>query len=105
MRSLYTAFETVINGKTFYVVRNYRTYPEYLDVSPVLEKYGMHIDFHLACKIAMIYDKEIQRQLLNELENKSVDAKVFPYPPVAEIYKSWNQQPAFPIGLPLKETA
>lgn len=105
MRSLYTAFQTVINGKIFYIIRNYRTYPEYLDVSPVLEKYGMHTDFYQACKIAMIYDKEIQRQLLIELENKSAAANVLPYPAIAEIYKSCNQKPAFPIVLNLNETA
>lgn len=103
MRSLYTAFQTIINGKTFYIVKNYRTYPEHLDVSPVLEKYGMHIDFYQACKIAMLYDKEIQQQLLYKLENKSATANV--YPAVAEIYYSRNEPPAFPVILNLAGTA
>ena len=104
MRSLYTAFQTIINGKTFYIVKNYRTFPEHLNVSPVLEKYGMHTDFYQACKIALIYDRGTQQQLLYELENKRATANV--YPAVAEIYNPGNvPPPAFPVILNLARPA
>lgn len=103
MTNLYTACATIINGKTFYIVKNYQTFPDYLDVAPVLEKYGMHINFYQACKIARIYDKEIQGKLFGEWEKQSLYAHASSLNAVpAEIFIS-NTQPAFRPHLQLAE--
>lgn len=92
MTSLYTAYATIINGKTFYIVKNYQTFPDYLDVAPVLEQYGMHINFYQACKIARIYDKEIQGKLFEKWEKQSLSAQASSLKFVlAEIYISKTQ--------------
>ena len=76
MENYYTAYTKVIDGVTFYFVKKYKTFPEYQDVRPILENYGMHSDFDKACKIAMIDDKAIRRQLLNNLEQNLTTAKL-----------------------------
>ena len=76
MENFYTAYRKTIDGVTFYFVKKYQTFPEYKDVSSVLESYGMHTDFKKACKIAMISDNTIQRQLLDTMEINSVQTKV-----------------------------
>ncbi len=97
MKTSYTAYAKSIDGTTFYFVKSFQTFPEYQTVPPILETYGMHTNFEVACQIAQIYDKEIQQQLLNELENNTASSKVLPiYPAVAEIYNLRRKQ----IGLP-----
>jgi hypothetical protein len=76
MENYYTAYTKIIDGTTFYFVKEYKMFPEYKDVQPVLEKYGMHTDFDKACQIAMIEDKLIKEQLLNNLEQNSNTAKL-----------------------------
>ena len=76
MEKIYNAYEKKIDGITFYFVKEYQTFPEYKNVSPILRSYGMHTDFKKACKIAMISDKAIQQQLLDTLEIKTSQTKV-----------------------------
>lgn len=76
MENFYTAYTRTVNGVTFHFVKHFQTFPEYKDVPPFLENYGMHTDFHKACKIAMIKDKTIQKQLLDTLENTPVNARI-----------------------------
>lgn len=76
MENLYTAYTKVINDVTFYFVKKYKAFPEYKDVPPILENYGMHINFEKACQIAMVDDKAIKEQLLNDLEQSSNTAKL-----------------------------
>ena len=100
MKPLYTAYAKAIDGTTFYFVKSYVTFPEYKDVPPILQTYGMHPNFEDACNIAEVYDKEIQQQLLNELETNTASSKVLPlYPSVAEIYSLRRKQVAFPTLL------
>ena len=100
MKPIYTAYAKAIDGITFYFVKSYIAFPEYKDVSPILQTYGMHADFERACHIAEIWDKEIQLQLLNELEKNSASSRVLPlYPSVAEIYSLRRKQIAFPTLL------
>ncbi len=102
MKNFYTAYAKTINGTTFYFVKSYQAFPEYQNVPPILETYGMHTNFDQACKIAMIYDKEIQQQLLNELQNNTASSKVLPlYPAIAEIYNLRRKQTTFPSILKL----
>ena len=76
MENYYTAYTKIIDGVTFYFVKKYKSFPEYKDVEPILENYGMHPDFEKACQIAMIEDKVIKEQLLNNLEQNQNTAKL-----------------------------
>ena len=76
MENFYTAYTKVVQNTTFYFVKKYVMFPEYKDVSGVLESYGMHTDFNRACQIALIKDDEIRKQLLADLQNNQNSAKV-----------------------------
>ena len=76
MENHYTAYTKVINDVTFYFVKKYKAFPEYKDVQPILEHYGMHTNFDKACQIAMVDDKAIKEQLLNDLEQNLNTAKL-----------------------------
>ena len=76
MEHYYTAYTKVIDGVTFYFVKKYKTFPEYRDVQPVLETYGMHSNFEKACRIAMIDDKAVRQQLLHNVEQNLSTAKL-----------------------------
>ena len=67
MENFYTAYTKPINGVTFHFVKHFQTFPEYKDVPPLLENYGMHTNFYKACKIAGIQDKAIQKQLFETI--------------------------------------
>lgn len=89
MEKSYNAYEKGINGTTFYFVKQYRSFPEYKNVPPVLETFGMHTDFEKACKIAMIDDEAIQQQLAEKLGLfKSFEATqtITPSYKAAEVY-------------------
>lgn len=76
MENFYTSYTKVIENKTYYFVKKFLTFPEFKDVSPVLESYGMHTDFNKACSIASIQDIKIREQLLNEAQGSVQHAKV-----------------------------
>ena len=76
MENLYTAYTKVIDNKTHYFIKKFLTFPEYVDVAPVLESYGMHTDFNKACSIASVYDPKIREQLRREAESTIQHAKV-----------------------------
>jgi hypothetical protein len=76
MENFYTAYTKVIENKTYYFVKKYLAFPEFKDVSPVLESYGMHLDFNKACSIASVNDPKIREQLLREAEGTIQQAKV-----------------------------
>ena len=102
MKIFYTAYAKEIDGSTFYFVKSFQTFPEYQTLPPILETYGMHTNFEKACKIAMVYDKQIQQDLLNELESNSTSSKVLPkYAAAAEVYNIKRRQPVFPSILKL----
>lgn len=102
MKPFYTAYAKSIDGITFYFVKTFRTFPDLNNVPPVLETYGMHTNFEQACKIAQVYDKETQQQLLNELETNTTSSKVLPlYPSVGERYSLRRKHIAFPSILKL----
>ncbi len=76
MEKFYTAYKKTINGVPFYFVKQYQSFPEYKNIEPVLDTFGMHLEFKKACKIAMITDKIIQQQLLDTIETNTVSAKL-----------------------------
>ncbi len=94
MNTFYTAYSKTINGTTFYFVKNYQTFPELQNVPPILETYGMHTNFKQACKIALIFDVEIQQKLQKELGEFTIDPTSNSYP--AEIYNLRRKHFHFP---------
>ena len=76
MENIYTAYTKVIENKTYYFIKKYLVFPDLKDVAPVLESYGMHMDFNRACSIAAVYDPKIKEQLLKEAEGTMQQAKV-----------------------------
>ncbi|MEO7768255.1 MAG: hypothetical protein ABIS01_12545 [Ferruginibacter sp.] len=76
MENFYTAYTKIIENQTYYFVKKFLAFPEFKDVAPVLESYGMHTDFNKACGIAMINDPGIKAQLLNEANSTLQQAKV-----------------------------
>jgi len=99
MTTFYTAYSKTVNGTTFYFVKNYQTFPEFQNVAPVLETFGMHTSFKQACKIALIFDVEIQQKLQNELGESAVSSETTSYP--AEIYNLRRKHFHFPSILKL----
>lgn len=79
MENFYTAYTKVLENKTYYFVKKYLIFPEFKDLSPVLESYGMHSDFNKACSIAGIFDSGIKQQLLNEAQATIQQAKVIDF--------------------------
>ncbi|MBA2251036.1 MAG: hypothetical protein H0W12_12690 [Chitinophagaceae bacterium] len=68
MKNFYAAYTRVVFGTTYYFVKKYGTFPEFKNVSDVLEGYGMHTDFNSACNIAEIDNDTIRQQLLNSIQ-------------------------------------
>jgi hypothetical protein len=90
MTTFYTAYLKTINGMTFYFVKNYQTFPELKNVPPILETYGMHTNFKQACKIAMIFDLDLQQKLQNELGESTISPASTSYN--AEVYNLKRKQ-------------
>lgn len=102
MKTFYTAYTKSINGTLFYFVKTYQTFPEYQNVPPVLETYGMHTKFKKACKIAQVDDTEIRKHLLSEIENKAATCKVIPLQTsTTKIYNLKRKHTYFPSLLRL----
>ncbi len=97
MENFYSAYVKTVNGDTFYFVKKYQVFPEYKDVPPILENYAMHTDFVKACKIAMIYDKVVQQQLITDIQLNNPLTEVNKLQPArARIYKLIPRQINFP---------
>ncbi|MEO7293999.1 MAG: hypothetical protein ABIW34_12900 [Ginsengibacter sp.] len=102
MKNFYTAYAKNVGGSLFYFVKSFQTFPEYENVPPILENYGMHTNFDQACKIARIDDKEIQLQLLNELQTDIASSTMLPlYPAASEVYNLRKRNTTFPSILKL----
>lgn len=76
METFYTAYTKQVQNETHYFVKKFMAFPEFKDIPPVLENYGMHIDFDKACAIAGLTDVSIKEQLLSELETNMPQAKL-----------------------------
>ena len=66
----------MIENKTYYFVKKFVAFPEYKNVEPVLESYGMHTDFNKACNIAGINDSLTREELLRQANGTLQQAKV-----------------------------
>lgn len=76
MANFYTAYTKVVNGQTLYFVKKFQSFPEFKDVPPFLESFGMHTEFEKACAIAGIEDPKIKEQILRDLNSDVPQAKV-----------------------------
>ena len=102
MENFYSAYVRTVDGNSFYFVKKYQLFPELKDVPPILDTYAMHTDFEKACKIAMISDKAVQQQLINELQlSNPFTAANKKQPAKARIYKLKPRQIHFPSLLKL----
>jgi hypothetical protein len=102
MKTFSTAYVKTINGIPFYFVKTYHSFPEYKDVPPVLETYGMHTSFKKACNIAQVTDPAVQQHLLNDIENKAAACKVIPLQTAtSKIYNLKRRNTSFPSILKL----
>ena len=79
MENFHTAYTKIIENSTYYFVKKYLIFPEYKDVPPVLESFGMHADFNKSCSIAAIKDAGIKQQLLREANGTIQQAKVIDF--------------------------
>jgi hypothetical protein len=76
MEKVYRSYSKVIDGSTYFFVKQFLEFPEIANVQPVLEKYGMHTNFDKACNIAGLHDEVIKKRLLQEIENEESSVKV-----------------------------
>lgn len=76
MENIYTAYTKTVQGKTYYFVKKFITFPEFNNVPDVLAGYGMHTDFDTACRIALVNDANIRLRLLNSMLVTTEKAKV-----------------------------
>jgi len=63
MENLYDAYSKVVQGQNYFFVKKYLSFPEFNNVPNVLAGYGMHPDFDMACKIAMVTDQVVKDKL------------------------------------------
>ena len=52
------------------------TFPELEDACQILDGYGMHYDFHKACKIAGITEQAIKEHLWFQVEPQAREARI-----------------------------
>jgi len=76
MKKIYKSYSKVIDGTTYFFVKQFLVFPEIPNVEPVLEKYGMHTDFDKACNIAALHDEVIKKKLLQDIINEQSLVKV-----------------------------
>jgi hypothetical protein len=76
METFFTAYTKFLDFKTYYFIKKFSAFPELKDVSPVLESYGMHIDFDKACNIAGVTSPIVKEELLKQIEQNLPKAKV-----------------------------
>lgn len=76
METNFTCYTKKVQGEVFYFVKKFIAFPEFSSLPPVMEAYGMHTNFDKACAIANLYDAEIKKQLLEEVESGLKQAKV-----------------------------
>lgn len=76
METFYTAYTKMLDYKMYYFIKKFSAFPEFKNVSPVLESYGMHTDFDKACSIAGVNDPAVKEQLLLQAQENTPRAKV-----------------------------
>lgn len=83
MKDSYEAYVKEVNGIPLYFVKHFLVFPEYSNIDPLVQGYGMHADFEKACNIAGILDPAIRKSIFpvqsteNTDEAKLVDISVY----------------------------
>lgn len=97
MDNIYKAYTKELNGKTFYFVKKFSTFPEIENCPPVLDYMGMHTNFYKACNIAHVYDELAINKLMNELHIIPESARIIHMTKVKSVTHSFlrNTQHAF----------
>jgi hypothetical protein len=76
MENVYTSYTKTVQNTTFYFVKKFVVFPEFKEIEPFLESYGMHTDFDKACEIASITEESIKQMLLDEIKERGSKTKV-----------------------------
>jgi len=76
MENVYTSYTKTVQNKTFYFVKKFLVLPEFKEIEPILESYGMHTNFDKACEIAQITDHSVKEMLLKEITERGARTKV-----------------------------
>ncbi|MGN6531915.1 MAG: hypothetical protein ACTHK0_09205 [Ginsengibacter sp.] len=76
MENNYQAYTKEIDGKVFYFVKKFSSFPEFENFPQVLDSMGMHTDFYKACNIAKVYDEIVIHKLMNDLHILPESARV-----------------------------
>ncbi len=76
MENVYTSYTKTVQNTTFYFVKKFIVFPDFKEIEPFLESYGMHTDFDKACEIALIKDDSIKEMLLKEMNERGAKTKV-----------------------------
>lgn len=77
MDIFYTAYTKTVQGTNYFFVKRFNTFPELQGVPDILDSYGMHTNFIIACKIARLEDPVIMKKLLEDIEAiTTLNAKV-----------------------------
>lgn len=79
MEHIYNAYKKDVQGVTTYFVKKLRTFPDLMGVPDIMEGFGMHADFTKACNIAGITQPDIINQLLAEVNETHMPAKVIQF--------------------------
>ena len=78
MEYFYIAYTKQILDKEYYFIKRYMSFPELKNASNILDGYGMHSDFHKACRIAGITDSTIKEQLWKQVAPEIYEARIVP---------------------------
>ncbi|MDQ6763102.1 MAG: hypothetical protein M3015_10820 [Bacteroidota bacterium] len=73
MNTFYTAYTKQVQGTKFYFVKRFSTFPEMKGMPDILENFGMHHDFKIACSIAKLNDPLVQENLFGEIADAESD--------------------------------
>ena len=82
MEIIYDSYSKIIEGKKHFFIKKYLRFSDLINVSDVLDGYGMHSDFKKACSIAGIRDAAIQQQIFELMESSTAVAKIIELNPV-----------------------
>jgi hypothetical protein len=76
METYFTAYTKLLDFKIYYFIKRFSAFPEFKNVSPVMEAYGMHTDFDKACSFAGVTDEATKASLLKEANCSKPTAKI-----------------------------
>ncbi len=88
MENIYKSYTKEINGKTFYFVKKFSSFPEIENCPVILDQMGMHTNFYKACHIAQVNDQIAVNTLMNDLHIIRDSARVIHMPKVKSVTHS-----------------